>query len=133
MIVVDTNIISYLYLSGERSLQAEQLLLADSHWCAPVLWRSEFRSVLSRYLRKSILSIDEVLHIIQQAEILLTDNEYEIPSSQIIQFVNSSNCSAYDCEFVALARHLGVPLVTADKQLLREFPMVAKSMSAYAG
>jgi len=127
MIVVDTNIISYLYLSGARSHQAEQLLSFDPHWVAPVLWRSEFRSVMSSYLRKSLLSLDEVLLIIHQAESLLGPNEYEIPSALIMELVNSSQCSSYDCEFVALAQYLGVPLVTADKKILREFPKIAIS------
>ena len=90
MIVVDTNIIAYLYLSGERSHQAERLLSVDSHWCAPVLWRSEFRSVLSRYLRKKLLSFEEVLLILEQAESLLGDDEYEVPSAHIMQLANSS-------------------------------------------
>ena len=128
MIVVDTNVISYLYLSGARSHQAERLLSIDPHWCAPVLWRSEFRSVLSRYLRKSHLTFEEVLLILQQAEDLLSDDEYEVPSAHIMQMVNSSDCSAYDCEFVALARYLGVPLITADKKLLRGFPGITKSL-----
>ena len=128
MIVVDTNVISYLYLAGERSQQAEQLLSLDPHWCAPVLWRSEFRSVLSLYLRKNLLTLAEVMLILEQAEELLGDHEYEIPSADIMQLVNQSECSAYDCEFVALAKYLGVPLVTADKKLLREFPGVAKSL-----
>jgi len=51
MIVVDTNIIAYLYISGEKSLQAEQLLSFDSLWNAPILWRSEFRNVLSQYFK----------------------------------------------------------------------------------
>ena len=55
MIVVDTNVVSYLYLNGERSHQAEKLLSLDPHWCAPVLWRSEFRNVLGLYLRKGLL------------------------------------------------------------------------------
>ena len=130
MIVVDTNVVSYLYLSGERSQQAEQLLSLDPHWCAPVLWRSEFRSVLSLYLRKGLLTLAEVLLILEQAEELLGDNEYEVPSADIMQLVNQSDCSAYDCEFVALAKYLGIPLVTADKKLLREFPAIAKSMDA---
>ena len=130
MIVVDANVISYLYLSGERSHQAEQLLSLDPHWCAPVLWRSEFRSVLSLYLRKNLLTLEVVLHILEQAEDLLSDNEYEVPSAQIMQIVNSSSCSAYDCEFVALARYLGVSLITADKRLLREFPQIAKSLDS---
>ena len=131
MIVVDTNVISYLYLSGERSQQAERLLSLDPHWCAPVLWRSEFRSVLSQYLRKNLLTFEEVLLILEQAEDLLGDNEYEVPSAHIMQMVNSSACSTYDCEFVALAGYLGVPLITADKKLLRDFPDIAKSPDAY--
>jgi predicted nucleic acid-binding protein len=131
MVVVDTNIIAYLYLSGERSQQVEKLLTADSHWCAPALWRSEFRSVLGQYLRKKILGFDEVLYIMDQAEELLSENEYEVPSASIMQLLGTSQCSAYDCELVVLARHLGVPLVTADKQILREFPAIAQSVEAY--
>ena len=130
MVVVDTNIISYLYLAGERSQQVERLLAVDSHWSAPVLWRSEFSSVLGRYLRGNYLSLDEVLHIIEQAELLLGENEYEVPSAHIMLLVNSSDCSAYDCEFVALAQYLEVPLMTADKKILREFPAIAKSIDA---
>ena len=130
MIVVDTNVVSYLYLTGERSQQAEQLLSLEPHWCAPVLWRSEFRSVLSLYLRKGLLTLAEVMLILEQAEELLGDHEYEVPSTDIMQLVNQSECSAYDCEFVALAKYLGVPLVTADNKLLREFPGIAKSLEA---
>lgn len=131
MIVVDTNIIAYLYISGERSLQAEQLLSIDVNWNAPVLWRSEFRSVLSRYSGMGVLSLDDTLLIFQQAEQLLSNNEYEISSAQIMQLVHSSSCSSYDCEFVALAQYLGAPLITADKKILREFPGIAKSPDNY--
>ncbi len=131
MIVVDTNVISYLYISGERSPQAEHLLSVDSNWNAPILWRSEFRSVLSKYLRKDILSMEDTLLIIQQAEILLTNKEYEITSAHVMQLVQSSNCSSYDCEFVALAQHLDVPLITTDKKILREFPGITKSLDYF--
>ena len=131
MIVVDTNIIAYLYISGDKSSQAEQLLTFDSLWNAPILWRSEFKSVLSQYLRKGILSLDDILMIIQQAEKLLDDNEYKVSSAHIMQLINSSSCSAYDCEFVALAQYLDIPLITADKKILREFPKVAKSLDTY--
>lgn len=131
MIVVDTNIIAYLYITGEKSLQAEQLLSFDPLWKAPLLWRSEFRNVLSLYLRKNILNLDEVLMMIQQAERLLDDNEYKISSTHVMELVHSSTCSAYDCEFVALAQHLNTVLITADKKILREFPDIAKSLDFY--
>lgn len=131
MIVVDTNIIAYLYITGEKSLQAEQLLSFDPLWKAPLLWRSEFRNVLSLYLRKNILNLDDVLMMIQQAERLLDDNEYKISSTHVMELVHSSTCSAYDCEFVALAQHLNTVLITADKKILREFPDIAKSLDFY--
>jgi len=131
MIVVDTNIISYLFISGERSKQVEQLLLLDPHWVSPILWRSEFRSVLSKYLRKNILTLGETLLITQQAEALLSGNEYQVSSTHVMKLLFASNCSAYDCEFVALAQYLTTHLITADKKILKEFPDIAKSVDSY--
>jgi predicted nucleic acid-binding protein len=34
MIVVDTNVIGYLYLTSDRSAQAEQAFRKDPHWVA---------------------------------------------------------------------------------------------------
>ena len=35
----------------------------------------------------------------------------------------------YDCEFVALAKQTGIPLVTEDAALLRAFPDIAMTMT----
>ena len=132
MIVVDTNIIAYLYLTSDHAEKAEVLLSTDPDWNAPVLWKSEFRSVLSLYLRKNIFSVEEALFIIQQAEELLANNVFEVSSSHVMKLVNSSNCSSYDCEFVALAQYLGCALITADKKIIREFPETAVSLGDYS-
>ena len=133
MIVVDTNIIGYLYLSSKRSTQAEQVLLKDAEWVAPFLWRSELRNVLAQYLRKGILSFEDVVRIMDEATRLMSGREYEIASMDVLQLVRESKCSAYDCEFVALARNLGVPLVTVDRQILREFPTDTISLDEFLG
>ena len=131
MIVVDTSIIAYLYLSGERSRQAEELLSREPNWVAPILWRSEFRNILTHYLSKKLLNLDDIMLILQQAESLMADSEYEIASAQVMRLVNNSNCSAYDCEFVAIAQYLNVPLVTADKNILQEFPDIARPVDSF--
>ena len=131
MIVVDTNIISYLYLSSERSGQAEQALLKEPEWAAPLLWRSEFRNVLAQYIRKEILSFEDAVRVMDEATRLMEDREYEVASMDILELVKESSCSAYDCEFVALARALDVPLVTVDKQILRSFPTDAISLDEF--
>jgi len=131
VIAVDTNIIGYLYLSSERSAQAERALLKDSQWVAPVLWRSEFRNVLALYMRKNILSLADAIQIMDEATSLMQGGEYEVLSTQVLQLVQESACSAYDCEFVALARDLDVRLLTVDQQMLKQFPNEAISLDEY--
>ena len=131
MIVVDTNVIVYLYLSNERSGQAERLLEKDSEWVAPLLWRSELRNVLALYIRKEILSVKEAQQVMEEATILMAGKEYEVVSFRVLELVSKSTCSAYDCEFVVLAQDLGVQLVTVDKKILREFPNIAVSLNEY--
>jgi predicted nucleic acid-binding protein len=47
-----------------------------------------------------------------------------------MELVRHSDCSAYDCEFVALAMMLETKLFTMDKQLLRSFPEYAFPLHA---
>lgn len=131
MIVADTNIISYLFLPTTYSEQASQLYKVDADWVAPELWRSEFRNVLALYLRQNILSLTEVMAIQDEAESMMNDREFSLPSVAVMNLIASSTCSAYDCEFVALARQLSVKLVTQDKKLLREFPQTAISIDDF--
>ena len=131
MIVTDTNIIAYLYLTGERSNQVEKLLEKDSQWVAPLLWRSEFRNVLALYMRRGTLSLDQAQQIMQEAMLLMQEREYEIVSSHVLELVGASECSAYDCEFVALAKDLGISLVTVDKKILKEFFQTAVSLDDF--
>lgn len=133
MIVVDTNIIGYLYLASERAAQVEQALLKDPQWTAPLLWRSEFRSVLALYIRRQLLSLEEAAQIMDEAAGLMREHEYEVASLQVLNLVAASTCSAYDCEFVALAQDLDTALVTVDQQILVQFPDVATSLEAFVG
>ena len=61
MIVVDVNVLAYLLIPGRYTNSAEQLLEADSHWVAPRLWRSEFRNVLSTYVRSNLLELADAV------------------------------------------------------------------------
>ena len=133
MIVVDTNIIGYLFLSSDKSHLAERALIKDSLWVAPILWRSELRNVLALYMRKNLIKLDDARQIINGAMELLRGREYEVSSYEVLRLAKESNCSAYDCEFFAAAVDLKVQLVTVDKQLLKAFPAVAVSLKTYVG
>ncbi|CAN5457909.1 hypothetical protein BH10CHL1_BH10CHL1_29430 [soil metagenome] len=132
MIVVDTNVIIYLYLPSPFTNAAQAALVKDARWIAPHLWRSEVRNVLSRYVSQHQLTLDLALNIMQEAEILLQQNEYESKSTQILQLAFASGCTAYDCEFVALAQNFNIPLVTMDRQVLRAFPQTALALDRFA-
>jgi len=131
MIVANTNIISYLFLPTIYSEKASRLYQQDAEWAAPSLWRSEFRNVLALYSRKQILTLAEALLIQEEAEALMADHEFTVTSLQVLTLTDSSQCSAYDCEFVALAKQLSVKLVTEDKKILREFPEVTVSLDDF--
>jgi predicted nucleic acid-binding protein len=125
MIVVDTNVIASMWVPNDMDEWVYQVLKKDDDWVAPLLWRSEFRNVLSIYLRKDILELSVVLQAIEEAEQLMNANEFEVNSTQVMSLVSGSSCSAYDCEFVALADDLNIRLVTFDKRIVREFPDIA--------
>jgi len=130
MIVVDSNVLAYLYLPGEHTPEAEALLEHDPDWAAPVLWRSEFRNILAGYMRRGKLTFEQAHALQSEAEDLLGGAEYEVDSRSVMELVRDSECSAYDCEFVALAMNLGTKLVTMDGKVLRSFPGITVALSA---
>jgi predicted nucleic acid-binding protein len=129
MIVVDTNVLAYLYLPGDYTAHAEALLKQDPQWAAPLLWRSEFRNILAGYIRRKTLTFDQALGLQNEAESLLAGSEFEVDSRAVLELVQGSDCSAYDCEFIALATKLETKLVTMDGKLLRAFPKRAVALN----
>jgi len=129
--VADTNLLIYLYVQGQRTEESEAVLQRDALWAVPLLWRSEFRNSLIGLVRAHALHLDDALTMIDEAERWLTGREYSVLSRQVLTLASRSGCSAYDCEFVALAQDLEVPLVTTDRQVLRAFTTVAISPSAF--
>jgi len=131
MIVVDTNILSYFFLDSLYSDKAVGLFKQEPVWNAPYLWKNEFRNVLSLYLRKGLITIDAAFFTMDKAELLMEGYEFYITSRHILTLVNESKCSAYDCEFVALAQQLNIKLVTEDKKIIYEFPEIAVNIDTY--
>ncbi len=129
MIVVDTNVIAYLWIPGLHTPYAERLLKKDAEWAAPLLWRSELRNVITGYFRQGLMAFETAVQVMEEAESQMRGKEYSVTSMQVLKLVEKSRCSAYDCEFVALAEDLGVPLVTTDKKILSSFPSTAAALA----
>jgi len=131
MIVVDTNLIAYLFIHGEYSDMAEKAFLKDSLWVAPILWRSELRNVLVKCLKDKHFQFEDAVQIMREAESLMKTGEYMLDSLEVLSLAASTNCSAYDAEFVVLAQEIGIPLVTMDRKILKTFPKTALSMERF--
>ena len=131
MIVVDTNTIAYFYLNSDKKEIAEAVNTRDPDWLAPLLWKSEFRNVLTLYLRRDLMSIEEVLSLAKQVEEEMAERELAVDSDRVLKLAEATSCSAYDCEFVALAQHLDIALVTNDKRVLKAFPATAVSLEDF--
>ena len=129
MIVVDTNVIAYLYLPGDGTAAAEALCRKDSEWSAPLLWRSEMRNVLATLIRAGRIELAGAQSIQTEAEKLLEGREFAVDSAEVLHLAAESGCSAYDCEFVVLADYFDVPLYSADRRLVERFPHRARLLS----
>jgi predicted nucleic acid-binding protein len=127
VIVADTNLLAALLLPSEQNGEAGRILEADPDWVFPVLWRSEWRAVLLKLLRARRLDLPGANRLVAWAEARFGPNERLPDSSEVLGLAAASGCSAYDCEFVALALALEAPLVTSDREILAAFPEVARS------
>lgn len=125
MIVSDTNIIVHLYVESESSPMARQVMLRDPDWTSPILWRSEFRNTMVKCLRGGLLQPDQAFRIMAAAETMMAGREFHVASDDVLDLAAGSGCSAYDAEYVVLARGTHLPLVTTDRELLEKFPETA--------
>ena len=131
MICVDTNIVCYRYMASPFSTSADAAWAKDADWIVPILWRSEFRNALAGSIRQRSLTVEEAIAIANLAEAMLDQREFTVSTAAVLQLVSKSKCSAYDCEFVALAHANRVRLLTVDRQILHHFPEVAVSLQKF--
>ncbi|MBS1513402.1 MAG: type II toxin-antitoxin system VapC family toxin [Bacteroidetes bacterium] len=131
MIVADTNIISYTFIKSNLTEKCFELLKKDPDWISPLLWKSEFRNVLMQHIRFNSLDLQTAIEIMTIAENFMKSNEYEIESKDVLELITSSKASAYDCEFIALAKKFNIKLITTDNKLIGSFPDTAIHLNEF--
>lgn len=126
MIVVDTNIIAACCEINDRKAVAQRLRALDREWHAPALWVSEFRNLILNFQKRGSLPKEYLPDLMTQARDLVPAGKtHPVADEKVLALGLRSGCTAYDCEFAALAEALDVPLLTWDKQLLGSFPGLA--------
>lgn len=125
MIVADNTLISYFTIEGDHTETALKVRRKDPEWAAPLLWRSEFLNVLWLHVRQGEFGLDLAIEHIDLAEDLIGGRSYQVSPTEVLRLAIESECTAYDTQYAALARQLGVPLLTHDEEVLEGFPETA--------
>lgn len=131
MIVVDTNVLARLVLPGVDTALAEAVHRRDPDWVAPPLLYSEIRNVLVTMIRHGELRKEQALAAATEAVIVMKGDQVPAATPDVLELAMRSGCTAYDCEFVAVAKELEATLVTSDRQVLAAFPEIAVSPEAF--
>ena len=125
MIVVDATVLAYYLIEGDHTATAVRVREKDPEWAAPELWRSELMNVLWTYVRRGDFSVELALERFDLAEDLIGPRTYAVTAAEVLPLAVASGCTAYDSQYVALARRLSLRLVTNDQPVLKAFPDVA--------
>lgn len=81
IIVVDTNILAYLYLPCVFRAYVEQLLLDLPDWAFPFLWQNEFRNILADFISPRLVNPDITGHNVYKDTCL--DNGQTFPETAL--------------------------------------------------
>ena len=136
MIVVDTNVIAYLLIEGDRTADAQALRRAEPDWRSEPLLLVEFSNLLATQVRAKALSAAQAKSLLESAAQQVAA-WVEVPHAGALTVALERQVSAYDARVVACARRLSVPLVTEDSRLRAATPglslSIAEAVSRSAG
>jgi len=133
MIVVDANVVAHFFIEGGKTTLARQVREQDSHWIVPGIWRHEFLNILVTSCLFAKLPHAIASRMWTDAETLLCGNVYETAMKDVLSAAVERSTTAYDAEYVMLAKAKGVKCVTEDVPLQKAWPETALSMAGFLG
>ncbi|PIQ62260.1 MAG: VapC toxin family PIN domain ribonuclease [Bacteroidetes bacterium CG12_big_fil_rev_8_21_14_0_65_60_17] len=125
MIVVDVTVLAAYVMRGEDTDSVVALRKRHPDWAAPQLWKSEFMNVVWKYARRGDIATHQAVELMDTAMMLMCSATFDVPPEDVLTLSCQFGCSAYDGQYVVLAKRLDVSLATHDQQLLRMFPDIA--------
>lgn len=133
MIAVDTNILGYLLLAGEQTAQARALLERDPDWHSDTFVLIELTNVLATAIRVRGLSLRQATSALMQAQSVIEAGLHAASHAEVLVLADQLRVSAYDARFLAVARDLGLRLVTEDAKLRNAAPALTQSLEHAVG
>ena len=133
MIVVDANTIIYLVRDSSFTWLAREVYAQDSDWIVPPLWKPEVLNGLLREVRTGNLVLGEAIEAASNAARILFGKVQDCEPATVLRTAEEARLTAYDACYVALARSLGVKLVTEDGRIKRQCKDVAQSLKGFLG
>jgi predicted nucleic acid-binding protein len=130
MIVADANVIAYLLVEGRKTDLARQLHALDPQWRMPPFWRAEFLNVLALQVQHGGAPLLLAERTWESAVALFHAGEIQVDEVNALRLAARYRITAYDAQYVELARQLGVSCVSEDRELARKCPGFVMPMAA---
>jgi predicted nucleic acid-binding protein len=127
VVLVDTNIIAYLMIRGDRTAAAQQLFERDSDWCSETFVMVEFSNVIATYVRTGALTQAQGTKLLAETQAHLP-TLHNVANTQALETAMQFGISAYDARFISLARQLKLKLITEDAKLRVAVPAWTMSL-----
>jgi predicted nucleic acid-binding protein len=127
MIVVDSSVISFLFLEGELTESVKELHRIDSEWITPPILNHEMLNILAVVgtADQAVAPMEEIWRDIRA----LLGPRQQVPDPlRSLHLAIELEISGYEAQYVALAQQLNMPLVTEEQRLLEQLPDLCLSI-----
>ena len=128
MVLVDTNILAFLLIEGDRTTKAQELYVLDSDWHSDEFILVEFSNILATYVRTGDLTAAKAMGLLREAEGLLSRSLGSVPHAAALATANRYRVSVYDARFLVAAESHGTRLITEDQSLRKAAGGLALSL-----
>ncbi len=132
MVLVDTNVLVYLLIEGDRTRQAQALFNRDPEWKSEGFVFVELSNVLATFTRSGALDAAQARRLLAEGERILR-GVVSVPHGSALDAARRFGVSAYDARLLVAAERLGVPLVTEDATLRAAAPKLSESLDEAIG
>jgi predicted nucleic acid-binding protein len=132
MVLVDTNILAYLMIEGDRTSAAQELYARDPDWCSEVFVLVELSNILATCIRTKAMTREAGTRLLAEAQTLVPSLT-SVAHAQALENAMQFEISAYDARFIALARQTRAKLVTEDARLRSAVPDWTISLAKAVG